>query len=370
MIDQPQLTVDLAAIVENWRSLNALSGDAECGAVCKADAYGLGAERVAAALLTAGARSFFTATLSEALQLRKALGPDPRIYVLNGAQGSGIKEAENAGLMPVLSARPQLEDALAHASATGRSLACALHADSGMNRLGLDTTDLDWLQNFGESSRLLDVRLAISHLARADDPQNPSNAAQAERFDAACNTLRTMYPQARPSLSATAGLMLGGRYLQRMTRPGIGLYGGLPFADARRAVRLEAPILQISEVGQGQTVGYGGDWTSHRPSRIATLAIGYGDGVPRSFAQNGAVWIGRKRAPLAGRVNMDLMTVDVTDAPDAHVSGLVEILGPNQSVDDMARATGTIGHEVLAALHGRCQRRYLDATNSGEETSG
>ncbi len=364
MIRQPLLTVDLAAVAENWRRLDALSGEAECGAVCKADAYGLGAERVAPALLAAGARSFFVATLDEGLQLRRALGDGPTVYILNGASGDGIEEAAAAGLLPVLSAPEQVEDACARSG--DAPLACALHADTGMNRLGLAETYLKRLEE-QDAHRRLDVRLLVSHLGCADNPDNPANARQADRFDAVWARMRRLFPDARPSLAATAGLLLGGRYLQRMTRPGIGLYGGLPFAEARRTVRLEAPVLQVREIAEGESVGYGGDWTAPRPSRIATLAIGYADGVLRSFAAAGFAWIGERRAPLAGRVNMDLVTLDVTDVPEARAGAAAELLGPRQSIDEMARAAGTIGHEILAALHGRCKRRYLAVDGSGEE---
>lgn len=364
MIRQPRLTVDLDAIADNWRRLDALSGEAECGAVCKADAYGLGAERVAPALLAAGARSFFVATLDEGLQLRRALGDGPALYILNGASGDGIEEAAAAGLLPVLSAPEHVEDACARAKEA--PLACAIHVDTGMNRLGLTEADLTRMEE-REAQRLLDVRLAVSHLGCADDPENPANARQADRFDAVWTAMRRLFPDARPSLAATAGLLLGGRYLQRMTRPGIGLYGGLPFAEARRTVRLEAPVLQVREIAKGEAVGYGGDWVAPRPSRIATLAIGYADGILRSFAAAGSAWIGERQAPLAGRVNMDLVTLDVTDVPEARAGATAELLGARQSIDEMARAAGTIGHEILAALHGRCQRRYLAADGDGEE---
>lgn len=367
MLRRPRLTVDLSAIAGNWRRLDSLSGGAECGAVCKADAYGLGAERVAPALLAAGARSFFAATLDEGLHLRRVLGGGPAVHVLNGARGGEVGEAAAAGLVPVLSTPEHLEDALVHARASGAPLRCALHLDSGMNRLGLGAAELERLEADAGEAGLLAVETVLSHLACADDPASPANSLQADRFDAACAMLPPPWKAARRSLAATAGLLLGGRFLHQLARPGIGLYGGLPFAEGRGAVRLEAPVLQLREVAEGEAVGYGAEWIARRPSRIATLPLGYADGLPRSLAAAGGAWIGGRRAPVAGRINMDLLTLDVTDIPEARPGATAELIGPRQGIDDLARDAGTIGHEVLAALHGRYERRYLAADCSGSE---
>jgi alanine racemase len=346
-IARARLTVDLDAIVANWRALDALSGPSvETAAVVKADAYGLGAAAVGPALARAGVRSFFVALAEEGASLREALGPGPAIHVFAGLMPGDAELVRAFDLVPCLDSPAQLGDFAR--SLPGRP--CALQLDSGMNRLGLEPAEL--AAAAGLLPRLAPM-LAISHLACADEPAHPMNAAQAAAFTAAAAAL----PDVRLSLAATGGILLGPDFHYGLTRPGIGLYGGLPFAAARPVVALALPVVQVREVAPGEAVGYGAVWTAPRPSRIATVAAGYADGLPRALGGRGlALYAGKARCPLVGRISMDLITVDVSDLPE--VPDALEILNEFQTIDTLAAAAGTIGYEILTSLGARYDRVY------------
>lgn len=342
-----RLTIDLGAIAANWRALATRASGAEAAAVVKADGYGLGAARVAPVLAAAGARTFFVAQPGEGAALRAALGPEPAIYILGGFPlGGGDEAALYAArdLRPVLNAPEQV--AAWRAVHDGRP--AALQLDTGMNRLGLEERELAAI----ELPAGLD--LVISHLACADDPRDPSNAAQLAAFRRM--TAGLGLPR---SLAQTGGILLGRDYHFDLVRPGIGLYGGLPFEQARPVVALEVPVIQVREVAPGEAVGYGATWRAGRPARIATLSAGYADGLIRCMGNRATAWIDGVPCPFAGRVSMDLIGLDVTDAPEAQPGGMAELLGPNQTVDELAAAAETIGYEVLTALGERYDRRYL-----------
>ncbi len=349
-IARAQLTIDLDAIAANWRALDALSGaGVETAAVVKADAYGLGGARVGRALAAAGARSFFVALAEEGAALRAALGPGPDIHVFDGLMGGDEALCREHNLIPCLSSPVQVVCFLEKC----RDLACALQLDSGMNRLGLEPSELEALAPLLPRLKL---RLALSHLACADDPAHPQNAAQRAAFVAACVRL----PAARRSLAATGGVLLGSEFHFDLTRPGVGLYGGAPFAGARPVVTLALPVVQVREVATGESVGYGAAWTAARPSRIATLSAGYADGLLRALGGGGVrLYAGDAACPLIGRVSMDLITADVTDL--AEVPETMEILNDRQGVDHLAAAAGTIGYEILTSLGARYERAYLEA---------
>lgn len=341
---QAVLSIDLDAITANWRALAAL-GSAEAGAVVKADAYGLGAGRVAQVLAREGVRTFFVAEAQEGARLRAALGPGPEIFVFTGHMAGDGPVLREAGLVPLLNAREQVRrhlDTLA-----GHPFGVQL--DTGMNRLGLE--EADW-RALAPGLLAAGPRLLMSHLACADEPDHPMNARQL-----ACFRRMTGDTGVPRSFAATGGILLGPDYHFEITRPGIGLYGGLPFAAARPVVRLALPVVQVRDVATGETVGYGNTWTALRPSRIATVSSGYADGLPRALTGRGVVWADGIACPLAGRVSMDLMGVDVTDL--AEVPETLDILGPHQGVDALATAAGTIGYEILTSLGPRYARRYL-----------
>lgn len=353
----PVLTIDLDAIAGNWAALDVLSGGAETGAAVKADAYGLGIGPVAGALWRAGCRSYFVATLAEGIALRAVL-PGADIHILNGVS-EGAGEARAHRLVPCLNSPRQVA---AWRGAGGGP--CALQVDSGMARLGVEPGDLVRLLA-EERETLADCGLILSHLACADAPDHPRNAIQHAAFEGALAILRPVLPQARHSLSATGGTLLGPEYHYDMVRCGIGLYGGLPFANAEPVVTLTAPVLQIRDIPAGTPVGYGASWTATRPSRIATLPLGYADGFHRGLSATTHVWIDGRPAPLAGRVSMDLLTVDVTDHPGATENTPVEIIGPHRTIDMLATDAQTIGYEMLTALGTRYRRRYKGGEPEG-----
>lgn len=327
----------------NWKALAAKAPAARPGAVVKADAYGLGARRVAPALYAAGARDFFVALASEGRLIRPHLPEDARIFVL-----SGHMEGEDlTGLTPLLNSPAQFfrDRALRPKGDFGIQL------DSGMNRLGFEPGE--WAAVRTEALAA-GPRLVMSHLACADEPDHAANTQQLAAFRA-----MTEGVAAPLSLAATGGTLLGPDYHFDLIRLGIGIYGGLPFAEARPVVTLSLPVIQTRELRPGESVGYGYSWTATRVSRVATVAAGYADGLARALARQGALtlWSGARQAPVIGRISMDLVTVDVTDLPD--VPEALEILNARQGVDALADLSGTIGYEILTSLGPRYTRTYL-----------
>ena len=340
-----RLTVDLDAVVTNWRALDALTEPGcETAAVVKADGYGCGAAPVGRALARAGVRTFFVAGAQDGERLRAAVGPQPTIYVLAGYSPETSARYAAHDLRPVLNSGLQARAWFAdHLGAPA-----ALQIDTGMNRLGMEADEFARLGPLPDA-----VRLVISHMGCADAPGHKLNEAQLADFLRLTENLR------RPrSLAATAGLLLGPDYHFDMTRVGIGLFGGRPFAEARPVVTLAAPIIQIRNLAPGERVGYGAAWTATRPSRIAAVGLGYADGLIRAAGGRGAAWIGGRRVPFAGRVSMDLTTLDVTDARCAP-GDMAEFLGAHQGIDAVAEMAGTIAHEVLTSLGGRLRRTYI-----------
>lgn len=346
-IARARLTVDLDAIAANWRALDALSAPGvETAAVVKADAYGLGADAVAPALAATGVRTFFVALAEEGARLRDALGPGPAVHVFSGLMPGEAELFRAHDLVPCLNSLPQMEAAARELP--GRP--CTLQLDTGMNRLGLELDDLARAAPL--LPRIAPI-LALSHLACADDPAHPLNASQSE----ALATLAARLPGVRLSLAATGGILLGSAFHLGLTRPGIGLYGGLPFAEARPAVSLALPVIQVREVAAGETVGYGADWTAPGPARVATVAAGYADGLHRTLGGAGVqLFAGDTPCPIVGRISMDLVTVDVTGLSE--VPSHLEILNPHQGIDALARGAGTIGYEILTSLGPRYERVY------------
>ncbi|MEM9754407.1 MAG: alanine racemase [Pseudomonadota bacterium] len=334
------LHIDLGALVRNWRALAAM-GTAEPGAVVKADAYGLGMAQVGAALAKAGARSFFVAVAEEGAALRDVLGPGPNIWVFSGHMAGDTAALAQADLLPLLNSPEQVRR---HRAALPDA-PYGIQLDTGMNRLGIERAD--WAEMRAE----LAPRLVISHLACADEPGHRQNTSQLAAFRDMTEGLA-----ARRSLAATGGMLLGSEFHFDLSRPGIGVYGGAPFTDAEPVVRLRLPVVQTRPLAPGETVGYGATFEADRPRRIATVSGGYADGLIRAIGGGGALWHGDIRCPLAGRVSMDLMGVDVTDLPDD--PEWLEVLGLHQGVDTLAEAAGTIGYEVLTSLGARYRRTY------------
>lgn len=338
------LSIDLSAIVANWRAMDALAPDAETGAVVKADGYGLGAGPVAKALAAAGARTFFVAAAEEGVAVRKAVGAKPSVSVMSGHMAGDTAVIRDARLTPMLNSPEQVER---HFSALpGHSFGIQL--DTGMNRLGMERAA--WS---GVARRVLAAKpaLVMSHLACADEPGSKMNAAQLTEFRRMTDGMSL-----RRSLAATGGILLGPDYHFDVTRPGIGLYGGAPFLDARPVARLALPVIQVRDVAAGEVVGYARTWEAARASRIATVSAGYADGLLRSLSGRVRLWAGDVPCPAVGRVSMDLITVDVTGLED--VPATLDILSPLQTVDMLADCAGTIGYEILTSLGNRYTRLY------------
>ncbi|MFQ6552882.1 alanine racemase [Aestuariibius insulae] len=335
------LTIDLAAIQANWRALDAMTS-CQTGAVVKADAYGLGVVRVAPALAETGARTFFIAQAQEGPALRRAIGLGPQVFVFSGHMDGDADLIRDLQLIPMLNS---LEQVVRHFEALpGHPFGIQL--DTGMNRLGMEPAEWAAVREIIRAGTAL---LIASHLACADTPDHPQNAEQLAVFQQIARDAG-----APLSLAATGGILLGPDYHFDLTRPGIGLYGGAPFTEASPVVRLDLPVIQLRDLDPGETVGYGASWTAARQSVIATVSAGYADGLIRALSNGASLWAGEMPCPIAGRVSMDLITVDVTDLeekPD-HLS----ILSARQGVDDLAEAAGTIGYEILTSLGARYRR--------------
>lgn len=338
------LTIDLDALVTNWRSLAAMS-DGETGAVIKADGYGLGAPNVARALSRAGVRRFFVAIAEEGGALREVLGPGPEINVMSGHMAGDSDMIGDLSLTPMINSLDQL---LRHVEALPGA-PFGIQLDSGMNRLGMEPSEWQAVRDIAVSQG---PTLLMSHLACADEPDHEMNRRQLKCFREITDGLDI--PR---SLAATGGILLGRDYHFDVTRPGIGLYGGNPFDLATPVVRLDLPVIQIRDVDPGETVGYGNTFIANAPTRVATVAAGYGDGLLRALSNTGYLYYDDIRCPILGRVSMDLIGVDITALGKTPTS--LEILGNTQKVDDLAQAADTIGYEILTSLGPRYARRYL-----------
>ncbi len=333
------LHIDLSALTANYTALAARSAT-ETAAVVKADGYGLGSALVAKTLAQAGARTFFVATAEEGVTIRQALGPDPVINVFSGHMDGDTALIRDHALTPMLNSPEQISR---HQTALPGA-PYGLQLDTGMSRLGLQPGHWPAARAHAQSATLI-----MSHLACADDPPHAQNAQQLANFRAMTEGLTT--PR---SLAATGGTLMGAEYHFDMTRPGIGLYGGFPFADATPVVRLSLPVIQIRDIAPGTAVGYSATYIADRPRKIATLSAGYADGLIRAMSSRATLWHGNTPCPLVGRVSMDLLTIDVTDC--AEPPEALDILGPHQSVDQLAEAAGTIGYEILTSLGPRYTR--------------
>ena len=365
------LAIDLGAVQDNYRLLRGrLRPGAACGAAIKADGYGLGAAKVGPALAAAGCETFFVAHLDEGIALRailaSSLRPSADIYILNGLMPGCEADYLGHRLYPVLNDLAQVSAWSARAAQDGNELPAALHIDSGMNRLGLPAEELETLAE--EPSRLQGITplLLMTHLACAEDAEDPMNEAQRLYFEAACARL----PAARISLANSSGIFLGPDYHHDLARPGASLYGVNPTPreanPMRQVVSLKAKILQVRSIDAPQSVGYGASHRVAGPTRLATLGVGYADGYLRSLSNRGSAFIGGREVAVVGRVSMDLITLDVSAVPPelAQPGATVDLLDPDEGVDRLGREAGTIGYEILTALGRRYHRAYIEPSAS------
>ena len=353
------LTIDLAAIAANYRQLAALAPGAECAGVVKADAYGLGVEPVAKALLAAGCRTFFVAHLNEGVKLRQ-IAPEARIFVLNGLPPRASGKFVESELLPVLGSLPEIQEWTAFCHANGQKFPAAVHIDTGMNRLGLGKGDLLRARALMEG---FTPALAMSHFVSAEDALAPRNRRQIDGFEQA----RHILPAMPASLCNSAGIFLEDAPTLDLVRPGYALYGGNPTPGndnpMQSVVSLTANILQVREVGPGESVGYNARWTAPSWRRLATIGLGYADGFPRSSScgpLGAEVHVGGHLCPIVGRISMDLSIIDITETGPLQRGDKVEVLGPNISIDDLGGQAGTIGYEILTSLGKRYKRIYLN----------
>jgi alanine racemase len=357
------LTVDLDAIVANWRKLEKTAVPAECASVIKADAYGCGAGQVARALADAGCKTFFVATLDEARAARAAL-PQAAIYTLDGFFQNCGDEFAKIDARPVIGDLNELAEWDVFCRRSGWAGGAAIHIDTGMNRLGLTLVEAQGIIpriNAGDHG----ITLVMSHLACAENLNHPLNAKQLATF----REIASLFSGVPASLSNSSGCYLGPQFQFDLVRPGAALYGINPTPEAdnpmRPVVELKARIIQMRSIEKGESVGYGGTWTARRPTKLAIVSAGYADGYFRAAGgidgtRSAEVIVAGKRCPVAGRISMDLMAIDVTDLPNNAVrrGHMATLIGEGITVDELAHHFGTIGYEVLTSLGPRYARVY------------
>jgi alanine racemase len=361
-----RLRIDIGALADNWRELARRAAPGRCAAVVKANAYGIGLAEAAPALWGAGARVFFVAHLNEGIAARRVLPVEAQIYVLNGLEsGADPTDYAEHRLAPVIGGEEELQRWSAFVARRNGANPCAIHLDTGMNRLGFESLARlqAAMETHGASSG---ADLLMSHFVSSEIPGDPINRAQIERFEA----VRVAFPGLPASLANSSGMFLDPAPIYDLARPGYALYGGNPTPGApnpmRPVVTLTAAIQQIRSIEAGMSCGYNAQWTAKRPTRLATLLIGYADGLPRGAgatdAKPGAeVAVAGRRCALVGRVSMDLAIVDVTDMPEdrVRVGDPVELFGGSIDLDDFASRSGTIGYHLLTSLGPRYQREYV-----------
>lgn len=356
---KPIAVIDTEALAWNYSFLRTIAPGAEVGATVKANAYGLGACEVVQVLHQVGCRSFFTIYLHEALQIRSLL-PDVRIVVMSELAATDYAEAAHHRIIPTLNSLSSLEQ-WRHFSATFPAAPPVwIQLDTGMNRLGLTEKEQHLLAEAPHWLEGIRIDAWLSHLACSDDFKNPMTPEQGHRF----RSILSRLPRAAASLCNSSGIFWGSDYLFDICRPGIALYGGNPTPHMpnpmRPVVEVLAPVLQIRHVRKGVTVGYGATFTPPRDSRLATLLIGYADGYRRALGNRGYVTVASHRAPVVGRVSMDLLVIDITDIPEDRIApgSMLSVIGEDYTIDEAATDAETVGYEILTGLGPRIERLY------------
>ena len=366
------LSINLDSLTANYHLLTKRLGGMRPSAVVKADGYGLGALPITITLVNAGCRVFFVATIEEGIRLRDGLNNaeisnffDIEIHVLSGPAHNTEEAYKTSKLIPVLSSLDQIYKWQLYCQKIGQALSCDIHVDTGMSRLGLPPSELARLEIDTTLIESLNINLIISHLACADSPDHKKNIEQLISF----KHVRQILPQGRASLANSSGIFLGTDYHFDLVRPGAALYGLEPVSGQAnpmaQVVKLQGKIAQIRDIDTPQTVGYGATHSTEGPARIATISVGYADGYFRYLSGKGIGYIENYQVPIVGRISMDLITLDITDVPEHlyQLGSLVELIGPNNPVDLVAKNADTIGYEILTSLGPRFHRTYLSANN-------
>ncbi len=339
-----ELTINLKALQENYKVLKTFCGTScETAAVVKANAYGIGVSKAVPALFEAGARTFFVATLEEGVKIRRFL-PQAHIYILNGFWRKSAKTYKAYNLVPVLNSIESIK--VFQEVGGGEAI---LHFDTGMSRLGLrpeDTPDLSGIR----------LHFIMSHLTSPEETENPSNLRQLESF----RIIRKKFPNTKASLANSCGIFLGADYRFELTRPGIALYGS--GKAMKPVVNLSVPAVQIRRVKAGESAGYNETYTFKKDTNLVVVGAGYADGLLRTLSKNGALYWKEYKLPIRGRVSMDTIICDLENVPENEypVTGdKIELIGENQSLDQIAKDAKTIPYEILTSLGSRYKRVYI-----------
>jgi alanine racemase len=355
------VTIDLAALQSNYKALAKQAAPAACGVAIKGEAYGVGMEQVARALWAVGCNNYFVARPIEGAELREIL-LDATIYVLDGLYAEQAAFYIQHNLIPALASLGEAKEW----AKVGQARPCAIHVDTGINRLGFTSVEFAQLCADSEIRKYININLLLSHLACSDEAEHALNKKQLQSFQ----EYRAMMPNVPASFANSSGIYLGKAYAHDHVRAGIALYGGNPLPGTsnpmKPVVTLQAKVMQTRLVLEGHTIGYSATWTAPRNSHIAILGAGYRDGIPRKLSSSqidgpAQVYLAGRRVPIVGRVSMDMMACDVTDIPKDEIQrgALAEIFGPNIPVDEAASLAGTISYELLTHLGNRYHRRYI-----------
>ena len=361
-----ELYVDLRAIADNWRSVNAAVSDGcDCGAVVKANAYGLGVERVAPKIYQAGCRHFFVANLREGVQLRSLVGMDAEIYVLTGCIEGAEKAFLERDVIPVIVSKDML-DRWVKAVGDDERARCVLKVNTGMGRMGLEPEEFFKLLDAPDLLKRAGVYMLMSHLACAENPEHALNARQISWFQKMLEALKQKGLDVKASLANSAGVFLDPSFHYDLVRPGIALYGGNPGLGKNTmspVVGLKLPVIQVRNLPAGEFVGYGATKSFESSRKIAVVAGGYADGIFRSLSNKGYGWVNGVKVPIVGRISMDSTMFDITEADNASdikAGSSIELLGEHVSINELADAAGTISYEILTAFGARYQRCYVE----------
>lgn len=360
------ITVNIGKITENYKKIQSLTGDGcEVAAVVKANAYGCGIAPVSEALYAQGARQFFVATLPEGLELRTIIGDEASIYVLNGLNPEYVALYAQERIAPILNSVPEIETYAKLCQDRQKNLPAIIHIDTGMNRLGLDQSEREWLTKNQDHLKDIDLQYVMSHFASSDQKDHPMNKAQYAAFETASANFKNI----KKSLANSSGIFRTDKYHFDQVRPGMCLYGLNPTPEQENpmqaALELTVPVLQVKEAQAGETCGYNATYRFEKNTKLAIVPNGYADGFLRSLSNKGTLYWKNYACPVRGRVSMDLTIIDLSAIPENELpepGEHIEVFGQNQSADDLAKACDTIGYEMLTSLSRRHKRLYIDGS--------